>query len=638
MKKQIVYLLCLMLVLSGCAGKAQGPEPPDAKPFSFDTSDFSYYVNISSEYVWDLCPFTDTQLNYMMLTKEPLESEDTVMLMFTNSCEYTAMECTDEWMTEFPFWLYQTYRGIDWDTVAEVAAAAKEGNPQAQQTLAEYETLYLEDYEALAPSDIPQLHGYWVSNNVTTVDYGTGMTAAQYETVPMSISGNDVTIDVGLLNVYRQGWDQYLASEEVDEDIYVGRLEVASPSYWGDGIVTLAPMVIAKEDFPQSLTNLELYGVEGKILDIHVSFGGKTQTWDGKSTLEIPAETAASIVVTLQTQANKTVGYCEDANFMVQRDMNGLTHRLWYFASISQSWNIYELYAMMVDGLDIAAYYEYSAQWKKSESGIQMQNNEIVFDAVTIADTSEYSMFVTGASWDHHAYSLHFSASNSSEDVLDFVLSNVYINNRNFGKEYSVNLESGENGDFTWRIAWEAMAEFGIDAQFGKDITAVEFIFDVLHNGSLPRDENGCLVINDEYSSIHPFGRDEAVDAVIPGELVLETDEVRLYAVQLGMHTYSGLSDVSRPLAYAFSFVLENFGDGSVSYYTSDFRIDGVGVEGIDASTLRGGGSCFRIVPLYVTESALTRIGEAETITFSLTLNNADTYDVVINLTTEQEG
>lgn len=638
MKKWMFFFLCFMFLLTGCTGEIRETNPAEPGEFDFDTSDFSCYANISSDCVWDLCPFMDTQLNYMLLTKKPLEPEETVMLMFTNSCEYTGVECAEEWMTEFPFWLYQTYRGVDWDVVADVAAAAQNGDADAQRKLAEYETLYLEDYEALTSADLPPLYGYWVTNNVTTVDYSTGATAAQYEALPLVIGGEELTVDVGLLNVYSQGWDQYLASEEVDEDIYVGRLATACPTYWGDGTVTLAPMVIAKEDHPQSLTSLELYGVESEVLDIRVSFNGTTQNWDGASALTIPAGTSVSVVVTIQTQANQVVGYCEDANIMVQRDMNGLTQRLWYFVSISQSWNIYELYAMMVDGLDISSYYAYSAQWEQPTGIREPQSNTISFETVTVADTEDYSLYVTGASWDDHAYTLYISAANHTEQALDLNLGNVYLNDRSFDREYTIHLEPGESGEFVWRIAWETMEEYGIRAQTGEDILSIEFIFDPMYNGMLPTDENGYFIINEEYTCIHPMGTDRIPDTSVQGTVVLETDELRLYTVHFDLQPYSCLSQISRPSAYAISLDIENLSDSTISYIASDFRLDGIAVDGIDAGTFRAESYKFSTVPLYLTEMSMDRIGIPETLTFTLTLNGTDTYTVTIDLSQELEG
>lgn len=164
MKKWMIFFLCLICILTGCAGEIWETKPTASGEFDFNTSDFSCYANISSDCVWDLCPFMDTQLDYMLLTKEPLNSEETVMLMFTNVCEYTGVECSEEWMTEFPFWLYQTYRGVDWNLVADVAAAAQNGDADAKRKLSEYETLYLEDYEALNFADISPLYGYWMVN------------------------------------------------------------------------------------------------------------------------------------------------------------------------------------------------------------------------------------------------------------------------------------------------------------------------------------------------------------------------------------------------------------------------------------------------------------------------------------------
>lgn len=638
MKKWMIFFLCLICILTGCAGEIWETKPTASGEFDFNTSDFSCYANISSDCVWDLCPFMDTQLDYMFLTKEPLNSEETVMLMFTNVCEYTGVECSEEWMTEFPFWLYQTYRGVDWNLVADVAAAAQNGDADAKRKLSEYKTRYLEDYEALNFADISPLYGYWITNNITTVDYSAGATAAQYEVLPLVIGGEELTVDVGLLNVYNKGWDQYLLSGEVDEDVYAGRLASARPTYWGDGTATLAPMVIAKEDEPQSLSSLELYGVEGEILDIQVSFGGTTQNWDGASTLTIPAGTSASIVVTLQTQANQVIGYCEDANIMVQRDVNDHTQRLWYFVSISQSWNIYELYAMMVDGLDVSSYYAYSAQWEQPTSSLEPQSDAIPFETVTVADTDAYGLSVTGVSWDQHAYSLHFSAENHTDEVLDLNLGNVYLNNMSFGGEYTMRLEPEESGNFIWHIAWETMGEFGTHAQSGEDILSIEFILNPMYNGMLPIDENGNFIINAEYTRIYPMGTDYVPDAFAQGIMVLETDKFRLYAIDFDLQPYSCLSQTPRPSVYTISFAIENLEDCAISYVASDFRLDGVAVDGIDAATFRGGSSKFSTVPLYLPKATINRIGNPEMLTFTLTLNGTDTYPVTIDLTQKLEG
>ncbi len=637
MKKLTLFWLCLMILLVGCTEQKLEPTSSSINEFTFDTSGFSHYANISNEAIWDLCPFMDTQLTYMLLTKEPLEQNSAVALMITNSCEYSHTACNDEWMVEFPFWLYQTYRGLDWNAVARVAEAAQSGDPDAQRKLKEYETLFLEDYEALTAADLPQIYGYWVTNNVTTEDYNTGSTAARYEEIPLTICNEELEINVGTLNIYRQGLDEYLASEEVDRDIYIGRLAYAYPTYWGDGKVTVAPIVIKEQDYPQTLTALEIYGIEAEILDIQVSFNGNTQDWDGAISLEIPADTTASIVVTLQTQANQTVGYCEDANLVVQRDTNGQTQRLWYFTSISQSWNIYELYAMMVDGLDISAYYAYSTGWEKPDGIREPQSNMICFDEVTVANTDQYNMCVTGASWDNHAYSLHLSAANHSEEAIELNLGNVYLNGWDFGREYTIQLEPSESGEFLWHIPWETMVECGIYAQSGDEVYSIEFIFNPLYDGMLPTDENGHFIMNEAYTCIYPQGTDVVTCVPTQGSMVLETEKIRLYAVQFGRQSYSCLSSETHPSPYYISFVMENISESSVSYLVTDFCINNVQVEAIGADVFRGGSSCFSTVPIYLTDTNAHNIGEPEVLTFLLTLNNNDSYTVTIDLLQELE-
>ena len=629
MKRKILLVLYLLLLLSGCA---------EDQAFSMDTSSFTNYANISSESVWDLCPFMDTQLNYMLLTREELEPEDAVMMCLTNFCEYESEPCTESWMTEFPFWLYQTYRGMDWNKVAEVSAAAQTGDKAAQKKLAEYQSLYREDYEALSPDELPQLFGYWIRNNVTSSEYNYGRTAAQYEHLQLEIIGEVSSVDVGLLNVYRQGMDQYLNSAEIDEDLYAGRIADARPVYWGDGIVTLDAMIIQEEPYPQILKRLELHGIVGEVMEIRLMVGETELEWDGASDVEIPAFTKAEIVVKLQTQANQVVGYCEDANFMLQRMINGHIQRLWYFASISQSWNIYELYAMMIDGLDVGAYYAYSEGWKEPEPTPVSQPHRIDFELVTVADTADYSLYATGASWDGHAYSIHFSASNKTTDSLELAVENVFLNNWIFGVPYAIHLEPNESGDFTWRIAWEAMEEFGIPAKSGEDIQSVEFILNVLYNGKVPVDESGIPIINETFSCIYPLGEEAVHTEHSPGTLIFEKDDVRLYAVHVDHKQYSKATKVERPLCYTFSYVVENIGADSAGYEIFNICIDGIPVSDMGCSVIRSGGRLYNEILLNVSKDELTSIAEPETISFSFVPRSADTYEIIINLADIMEG
>lgn len=629
MKRKILLILCLLLLLSGCA---------EEQPFSMDTSSFTNYANISSESVWDLCPFMDTQLNYMLLTREDLEPEDAVMMWLTNFCEYESEPCTESWMTEFPFWLYQTYRGMDWNKVAEVSAAAQAGDKAAQKRLAEYQSLYREDYEALSPDELPQLFGYWIRNNVTSSEYNYGRTAAQYEHLQLEISGEASSVDVGLLNVYRQGMDQYLNSDEIDEDLYAGRIADARPVYWGDGIVTLDAMMIQEEPYPQILKRLELHGIVGEIMEIRLMVGETELEWDGASDVEIPAFTKAEIVVKLQTQANQVVGYCEDANFVLQRMINGHIQRLWYFASISQSWNIYELYAMMVDGLDIGAYYAYSEGWKEPEPTPVSQPHRIDFEQVTVADTADYALYATGAFWDDHAYSIHFSASNKTADSLELAIENVFLNNWSFGVPYAIHLEPNESGNFTWRIAWEAMEEFGVHAKSGEDIQSVEFILSVLYNGKVLVDESGIPIINKTFSCIYPLGEEAVHIEDTPGTLIFEKDDVRLYAVQVDRKQFSKATKVERPLCYTFSYVVENIGADSAGYEIFNICIDGIPVSDMGCSVLRSGGLLYNEILLNLSQDELTSIAEPEAISFSFVPRSTDTYEITIDLADIMEG
>lgn len=634
MKKYLLLLLSLCLFLSGCGKLSQssvvGTLPSEGGDFTFPQQNFEMYVNLSDSGVWDLRPFMDTRLSFMVLTNSPLEDSTSVGFQFTGACEYQRTACENETM---PFWLYQTYRGVDWTEVAQLSDAAKAGNVDSAKQLEMLETLYLSDYETLTPADLPQIYGYWITNDITTANSSNTGMAAQYTTLPLTVGTEEMLVDVGLLNVHGQGWDQILPKEAGITDRYMGRLTDVIGSYWGDGQVTLPTITVKADTIPQTLTALQLYGLEAEILNIHVTIGGESVQWDGASLLEIPANTTASITVILQTMLNQQVGYCEDANLVLYRETEEKQERLWYFASISQSWNIYELYAMMVDGLDIASYYAYSAQWEQPERVLLPQGDTIEFDTVMVAQTPDYSLSVTGVSWDNHAYSLHISAANYTEDRMDLVLGKLYVNQYDVDKEYRLSLIPGEQGDYTWRIAWETLADYGIFTTDGRDIHTVEFVFNAMPGGEVPKDSYGNPIVNNTYTCISPTG-ESSEEISIDGIFLLETEQFRLYAMRFDSQCVSSLNELSRQPGCAIAFLIENRMDRNFSYITLDYFIDGIRLDGMDADVVRSASRSFSIVNL----QSHNLLENPESLSFTLMVNNQTTYTVTVNLTQFWEG
>ncbi len=646
----VAAAVCLAALLAGCDGMT------GSGGAITDTSDFTYFVNISSENEWDLCTAMDARISFLLLSAESMVTvedvlanpeegltADTVLLNFTGSCSATITRCSEEWMTEFPFWLYQTYRGVDWNEVAALAQAAQDGDADAEAKCQEYERLYLEDYEALTAEDLPQIYAYMVGATVTPT--AGASKAAQYTSLPLTLPNGEMTVDVGILNISSIGWDQCLPSEGVDEDVYLDRLEDAAASYWGDGVVTLSPVEIADADHSQTLTGIGLYGIEGEILDIQVTVNGQTQSWDGTTPLEVPAVESASLTVTLQTQANQIVGYCEDANLMILRELDGKTQRAWFSASISQSWNMYELYAMMVDGLDISAYYAYSAGWEQPQAAEPHTYEQISFDSVSVPKaeqlTEDYDLYVTGAYYDDHIYALCLSAENHTEQTLTLAVVDMYINNYwyNGASSLSIELAPGETADCVWSMALESLAEDGITAQSGEDISSVEFNVDVLYDGRPKSDENGEFISCEEYACVYPMGEVTASSAV-PRALVLETDEVRVYFLSLETSPYSVLRDPDTTTSgrWIVNLVIENISGEYIGYYIDSVYVDDISLRGAGAKTVRSGSCCVASVDLSVDDTVQSQIGEPETLTFVLTVGSNDTYTITVDLSEAQEG
>lgn len=630
MKKWLLCLFCLLL--AGC--QADGP----ANGIGIDTNeDFSYYVNISTDAVWELTPRVDTELTYMLLSKEPVER---VMIQnLTDVCSNTAIPCEEEWMTQFPLWLYQTYRGVDWTEAAEWKKAAQAGDAQAKEQLARLEDLYLEDYKALKPQDLPQFYAYLIQNNIS--DKKLDPVAGQHRTLEMSIGGEKICVDVGVLNISHTAYD--LELDPVDQDIYLRRLDPACPSYWSDGSVQLAPIKLKALETSQTLTGVSLFGIEGQILDIQVTLtdaaGSQTAAWDGATALTIPSETSAEITLTLQTQANQRVGYCEDATIALWRQLGDQTQRLWSSVGISQGWNIYELYAMMVDGLDIGAYYAYSAQWQQPPAEQIPPAVSVGCGQQIVNETQNYRLTVLDATYDDHAYTMDFEAENRTSDILTLALDTPWINGCSYRYNPSIEMQPGQTVRWQWCIAWETLEEMGVHARSGEDIQAVSFMLVELYNGALPVDKDGNPIYSEERYTFYPLGEDAFQPQPPAGELLVQEGDVKLYAAGGLTRLDSRISTTDPYHLYRSALLLENGGDRYATCTVNRVSINGIEVRATAHGGIEAGGSSLIVLPVVWDDGLLERIAQPETLTMEISLNTAGTenvYTVTVDLTALQ--
>lgn len=267
MKNEIWFalILCTLLALPGCADEqiqVLEPEMPD-HPLSND----GFYVNLPRSISWDLYPEMDARLEFLVLTSEkPKESQPDYfdIDVYGHSTNWELCK------TEYPFWLYQTYRGLDWEHLAELRDAAESGTSEAVAEYEAYRDLYREDFDALEPSDLPAVYGSVVTIDAQTSTYF----AAQLEEIPFKIRNNTWSIPVGKLNLHGVNLNETLSP--VDQEMRMERLETVKTSYWSE-TAPLQEFTVHAEAFAQHWTGLSCMGAEAELTDIRIRIG--TADW-----------------------------------------------------------------------------------------------------------------------------------------------------------------------------------------------------------------------------------------------------------------------------------------------------------------------------------------------------------------------
>lgn len=599
--KKSIFLLFLLLLLTGCAGRQETKIEI--------AGDFSCYMNLPQSGTWNLCPAMDTQIYYMLLSREPMEKNAGVYTDISGVCEYSLSEISVEEHTEFPLWLYQTYRGMDWNNATGA------------------ETMYLEDYEKMKTEGFPSLYGYWVENKFTADTLWLADRAARYKSLDFTVGNRNYTQSVSTLEV--SGDIATVVSDfGTYEEIYGWRLTNVTAPYWGDGVITLPPIRIPAEDAVQELSAAALYGISGEIIKICVEMGGKTQIWDGSSVLSVPAGCTTTLTITLQTEVNQIIGYCEDANIAVCRTVGKLHQRLWYFASIGQSWNIYELYATVVDGMDLSAYYSHAAGWKKPQNDLVPEAEQIAFKPISAVTRGNCKLCVTGLFQDAFGLTVELEVENEADTPVELCLGDVHINDCYLRTNHALPLAADEKNAFYWCIPWETMQVDGIHVGYAQALSSIEFTVNPLYDGMLPEDAAGRPIYNDELICI---SLSETAQSFVGSDPALKTGTLRFLNLQFTKQHSNTLTAIPHADAFCLYFYAENISSELVSFSADHFQINGIAVEGIAVGTILGNKYCFCTVPFDLTDTQNRKIGTPETVSFEITVNGSEVFTVTVD-------
>lgn len=261
--------------------------------------------------------------------------------------------------TDFPLWIYQTYRGLNWETLPETWDSGM-GIPDA----------YGEDYMALKREDLPEFYLYSCEVLIGLDETGNTMALSKDETIhtlDIQMGEERYTVDVGEIRIH--------AEPLIDES-----------GYWPDGIFGFysGAAISTDSDFygPGYVTaNLGHYGVEKDItltgfslmeeiegtaelvetkvyLSDNESEYGMEILWDGES--PIPVQAGQYYTVEVVIHDSRMDGLCYGGRIYPQLTFRyqGESYTQAEGISLTRENNEpWVWYAGGLDGLDIAPYY-----------------------------------------------------------------------------------------------------------------------------------------------------------------------------------------------------------------------------------------------------------------------------------------
>ena len=420
MKKTLICILAALLVLSclaGCKDKpeaaasaeATGPQETSilptapaeyANPFS-DTPPEGDVVVTNLPWGADLrpCYFTRLDLNFKVLSKHPLDTSD-FSLTLPIRTEYEASvreiplipapQANDDGIggNDFPFYLYQIYRGMDWKEYTrlrrEVETIDYFSDPEAYEAAQEARNSlalqYWTDFLSLTAKDLPLFYAYEVKIDfLQTVIDGKEIYDEECSHMELHLGDYDTVIEGGSFRIH--GGDLPL------EPLREGGMAVGVRAHYLDNGEFVYPcgggieQMIGVADFDATedltLTGFELFESRLEILQLHVTVesdrsGSMDFFWDAQVPVKLKAGDHCVIDAVVRdpllAEAEERnwqnaafpspYDYYVTENYIVRYhcgEEKGTIFGCYYDYPVSNPW---ELYAVWFDGLDVSSYYK----------------------------------------------------------------------------------------------------------------------------------------------------------------------------------------------------------------------------------------------------------------------------------------
>lgn len=308
-------------------------------------------------------------LSFWILSKDALNIDSIqIDIPIQNDYAIFQAECYDEYLGRlstagtldyytFTPYLYQCYWGTQWSAVYE--------NPDAPLTInTEGKEVSLEEaYRLLEAEDLPKFHVYYV-DILFKEPFGGDET---FQEIDLTIDDKTYHINIGEIRLHDDPPLNYTCDLEIDESGGITSQHIivygTPPMLYNDGIDQLCPAFDFTAPYDMELLDLYLLDSKIEIQDIRLLINSQNGSsmdlyWDTNSPISVDEGDHVQIFVYYRDERQKALDYTAKAWAAIDYECEKGRYSAFSECTLRRELNMYELYAIVFDGVDMASYYQ----------------------------------------------------------------------------------------------------------------------------------------------------------------------------------------------------------------------------------------------------------------------------------------